>query len=98
VFGVSLTQLAMEGTAMEMFPFEQDGPGASGALVAAEGYSPSHAGTMVYFSVPDIGATLSAVERGGGSTLLPKMSIGEFGFVAHFQDTEGNRVGLHAMT
>jgi len=28
--------------------------------------------------------------------LLPKMSIGEYGFIAHFQDSEGNRVALHA--
>jgi len=24
------------------------------------------------------------------------MSIGEYGFIAHFQDSEGNRVALHA--
>ena len=32
----------------------------------------------------------------GGKTLLPKISIGEHGFVAHFEDSEGNRVALHS--
>lgn len=28
---------------------------------------------------------------------MPKTSIGENGFMAHFIDTEGNRVALHSM-
>lgn len=32
----------------------------------------------------------------GGRTLVEKMSIGGFGFIAQFQDSEGNRVGSHA--
>ena len=27
----------------------------------------------------------------------PKMDIGEYGFIGHFIDTEGNRLGLHSM-
>ncbi len=26
---------------------------------------------------------------------MPRMGIGEHGFIAHFEDTEGNRVALH---
>jgi predicted enzyme related to lactoylglutathione lyase len=26
------------------------------------------------------------------------MAIGEYGFIAHFEDTEGNRVALHSMS
>jgi hypothetical protein len=37
------------------------------------------------------------VER-GGMVLNPKMNIGEYGFVGHFEDSEGNRVALHSMT
>jgi predicted enzyme related to lactoylglutathione lyase len=29
---------------------------------------------------------------------MPKTSIGENGFMAHFTDTEGNRVALHSMS
>ena len=52
---------------------------------------------MVYFEVSDIEGTLAKVGAEGGKTLVPKMEIGEFGFIALFQDTEGNRLGLHAM-
>jgi predicted enzyme related to lactoylglutathione lyase len=51
---------------------------------------------MVYFSVADIDATLKRVHQSGGRILNPKMSIGEYGFVGHFEDCEGNRVALHS--
>ena len=72
------------------------GAGTAGSLVADEGYTPSHAGTVVYFEVEDIEATLARIGQQGGKTLLPKMGIGEFGFIAHFEDSEGNRVALHS--
>jgi predicted enzyme related to lactoylglutathione lyase len=46
--------------------------------------------------VDDINAALKKVEEKGGKILNPKNSIGEFGFVAHFEDSEGNRVALHS--
>jgi predicted enzyme related to lactoylglutathione lyase len=30
--------------------------------------------------------------------LTPKTDIGENGFMAYFQDSEGNKVGLHSMS
>ena len=42
-----------------------------------------------------IDPTLEAIEGAGGKTLVPKQSIGEHGFIAHFEDTEGNRVAVH---
>jgi len=48
--------------------------------------------------VTDIEGTLAKVNANGGKLLMPKTSIGEYGHIAHFQDCEGNRVALHAMT
>lgn len=56
---------------------------------------PSHDGSLVYLNVDKIDLTLEAINSTGGKTLMPKMSIGEHGFIAHFEDTEGNRVALH---
>ena len=53
---------------------------------------------MVYFHVNDIEATLAKIESNGGKTLFPKTGIGEHGFIAHFEDSEGNRVSLHAVS
>jgi len=43
----------------------------------------------------DLSTVLSKVEQVGGKILLPKTSIGPNGFKAHFEDSEGNKVGLH---
>jgi predicted enzyme related to lactoylglutathione lyase len=81
---------------MAWFPMTQNATGATGTLVKAESYTPSYAGTLVYFSVDNIEEALTRVNKKGGKTLNPKMSIGEYGFVAHFEDCEGNRVALHS--
>ena len=81
---------------MGWFPMTPDGPGSAGSLVEHESYIPSYEGSLVYFSVDDINAALQKVEEKGGKILNPKNSIGEFGFVAHFEDSEGNRVALHS--
>jgi predicted enzyme related to lactoylglutathione lyase len=75
----------------------QGAPGAAGSLVKGQSYEPSHAGTVVYFSVDDIVETLRRINANGGKMLVPKKSIGEYGFIANFEDTEGNRLALHSM-
>jgi predicted enzyme related to lactoylglutathione lyase len=97
VFGVTMQSMEMGPAAMEMFPSTPNGPGAGGALIKTDGYTPSYSGSVVYFSVPDIEGTLTKVQARGGKTVVPKMSIGEFGFIAQFEDSEGNRVALHSM-
>ncbi len=95
---LSLTFLDMGPSQMEMFPGGPTDAGAAGALVQTEGYTPSHQGTVIYFTTTDILAFLDRVRAAGGRTLVEKMSIGEFGFIAQFEDTEGNRIGLHSMS
>jgi uncharacterized protein len=98
VLGVTLSHMEMGPAAMEMFEFDPEKAGSSGALIVADGYTPSHEGSVVYFSVDDIEGTLAKVESKGGKTLQEKMGIGEHGFIGLFQDTEGNRLGLHSRT
>ena len=68
-----------------------------GALVKEETFVPSYAGSLVYFSVIDIAETLEKVVANKGKMLVPKTAIGEYGFCAYFEDSEGNRIGLHTM-
>lgn len=74
------------------FPFA---PGvASAALV--EGGKPSVDGPLVYLSGgEDLAVPLARVEAAGGKVLMPKTGMGH-GFLAHFQDSEGNRIALHS--
>lgn len=97
VLGVELTLNSMGPVEMFFFPMAGKGEGASGALTKADFYIPSHSGTLVYFKVKDIDATLELINASGGRTLMGKASIGEYGFIAHFEDSEGNRVAIHSM-
>lgn len=80
-----------------MYSEDQAAKGSGGAIVKSEGNTPSADGTIVYFTCEDVNNEAGRVESAGGKLLFPKMSIGEFGFIAQFIDTEGNRVGLHSM-
>ena len=49
---------------------------------------------VITISVESIDATLSKLNHHGGKVIKDKMSIGDMGFVAYFQDCEGNVLGL----
>lgn len=51
---------------------------------------------MNYVAVDSIDAYLKKVEKAGGVVALPKTEIGQgMGWIAAFQDTEGNLIGFH---
>jgi predicted enzyme related to lactoylglutathione lyase len=49
---------------------------------------------MLTVDVPDIDAALKTVESLGGSTVRAKTPVGDMGFAAYFEDSEGNVLGL----
>jgi uncharacterized protein len=97
VFNVELSVSDYGLTKMAFFPMNSASYGAAGALVKGEVHIPSHRGILIYMNVEDIEDTLDKVDSNGGKTLMPKTSLGEYGFIAHFQDSEGNRLGLHSL-
>ncbi|MEQ9404861.1 MAG: VOC family protein [Cyclobacteriaceae bacterium] len=98
ILGVELAINEMGGSLMGWFPGGPEDQGATGTLIKAEGYTPSYDGTVVYLSVGDIEETLGKISDNGGKTIVPKTSIGDYGFIAHFEDCEGNRVALHSVS
>ena len=84
----------MNGSMMSFFPYDEN-EGATGTLIQYESYVPSHEGSLIYFAVPEINDVIARIASAGGQVINEKSSIGEHGFVAHFEDSEGNRVGLH---
>ncbi len=53
---------------------------------------------MNYIHVEDIDKMLKTIVAKGGKICLPKQEIGKsMGWIACFQDTEGNLMGLHQM-
>ncbi len=97
IFACELTPMGSGDMKMFQFPTKDDAYGTSGTLVMTKEYKPSSTGTLIYFSVGDIDETLNRVIIAGGKISLPKMSIGEYGVIAHFEDSEGNKIGIHAM-
>ncbi len=85
-----------EGHRMAMLP-NHDGVG--GALMQGASYTPSHDGALLYLNGgDDLRIVQDRIADAGGTVLQEKMSIGENGFIAIFQDSEGNKVGLHSMS
>ncbi|MHC4227314.1 MAG: amidohydrolase family protein [Planctomycetota bacterium] len=81
---------------MAFFPMRPGATGAAGALMKGEAFQPSQQGVQIYFTALDIDAALERVQERGGKVVFPKTRIGPFGFVASFEDSEGNRIGLRS--
>jgi predicted enzyme related to lactoylglutathione lyase len=102
VFQGALTELknpatdALPGMEMWAFPSAMDSYGAPGALVRMDG-CPSGGSTLVYFSCADCAIEAARAAASGGRLRQGKMAIGEYGFIALVEDTEGNVIGLHSM-
>ncbi len=97
VFEVSLHREDIGG-AMAMFPVDPEQAG--GAIVEAQpGYAPSATGAAIYLNGgADLSPVLERAVKAGGKVVLSKTALPPgMGFFAHFEDSEGNRVGLHSM-
>ncbi len=99
IFDITLNPLDTPEIKMRLFPLE-DMMGVGGAIVDSSGFhKPSSTdGPLLYLNAnPDVQNVLDKVEAAGGKIIVPKMSIGEYGFMAAFIDTEGNRIALHSV-
>jgi uncharacterized protein len=98
ILGEEMPTMDAMGMKMAFFPADMNDGKVGGGIVLGEGLEPATAGTMVYLNGgDDLSVALGKVETAGGKVVLPKTSIGENGFMGHFHDTEGNKVGIHSM-
>ena len=100
IFGVKLSPLDLENIKMRMFPLE-DMMGVGGALCDSGGFHKPSAtdGPLIYLNGnPDVQIVLDRIEKAGGKIIVPKTEISpEYGYMAAFIDTEGNRIALHSI-
>ncbi len=100
IFNVQLIPMDTPNIKMRMFPLE-DMMGVGGAVVDSGGFhKPSVTdGPLIYLNGnPDVQNVLDKVETAGGKIMVPKTEISpEYGYMAVFIDTEGNRIGLHSV-
>src|SRR5260221_13260528 len=101
IFDISLTPLDAANIKMRMFPLDDMMNGIGGAIVYnTEFYKPSATeGPLIYLNGnPDVQYILDKIESAGGKILVPKTQISpEYGHMAVFLDTEGNRIALHSV-
>jgi hypothetical protein len=96
VLGVKLSKLDMPGMEMLMFPMQQEGSGASGALVKMQGVDAGSNSVLVYFSCENCADEAAKAVKAGGRIHKEKTAIGEYGFIALVLDSEKNMIGLHS--
>ncbi len=101
IFGITMIPMEMPNFKMRMFPLDDPMNGVGGALCHTEGFYQSSAtdGVLIYLNGnPDVQLVLDKVEAAGGKIVVPKTEISpEYGFMAVFIDTEGNRIALHSV-
>ncbi len=93
VFQVTLERQVIDGYEMALFPFDEGGAGASGALAKGDVYVPTLDGAILYFRTDDIDGVLARARASGGRELLSKTAVGP-NLVAEFADSEGNRIAI----
>ncbi|MEC4728952.1 VOC family protein [Shewanella sp. D64] len=98
-FGVSFKREVMNEMEMAILETE-DKEAASIGLVKHEMMQPSAHGSVLYLNLSEqLSPLVEEIAQAGVKILLPVMPIkeGECGFIALFQDSEGNTVGLWSM-
>jgi predicted enzyme related to lactoylglutathione lyase len=97
IFATKLKREEMGDMVMGVFPY--DVPGPSGAVCKMPQLQPGPNGTLIYLDAgADVAPVLARVRAHGGKVVLDKTLISDdIGYIGVFIDSEGNRVGVHAM-
>jgi predicted enzyme related to lactoylglutathione lyase len=98
IFNASLRRQKIGGQKMGVFPYER--PNVSGCVMEAPALAGRDTGTVVYLNCTGhLDEVIERVERAGGALLTPRIELPPgMGTFFHIRDSEGNRVGLHAVS
>lgn len=77
----------------------EEPPGIDGAIMQRQGEDPSPGapvvGAVLTVGVADYDATHEAIEKAGGTVVLPKQALPGMAWQGYYLDTEGNVFGIH---
>lgn len=96
VFAIKLSSMDFGYVKIANFPDHGNATGASGSLMQNPNNQPTGQGTVVYFTVEEMDTVISRIQAAGGKILQPKFNMGQLGYIALFQDSEGNTIGLRS--
>lgn len=101
IFQIQMVNMDFPGVKMRAFPLDDMMEGVGGTIIDTGGFhKPSETdGPLIYLNGnPDLQLVLDKVEAAGGKITVPKREISpEYGYMAIFTDTEGNRIALHSV-
>ncbi len=101
VFQIKMQPMDFQSNKMRMFPIDDPMKGIGGTIIDSGGFHKPSAtdGPLIYLNGnPNVQIFLDRVEAAGGKIMVPKTEISpEYGYMAVFLDTEGNRVALHSV-
>ena len=99
IFQIKMNPMDFGGVKMRLFPLDNPMQGVGGSIIDTGGFHKPSAtdGPLIYLNGnPDLQIVLDRVEAAGGKIMVPKKDISpEYGSMAVFLDTEGNRIALH---
>lgn len=97
VLQAPLRRQVMGPCTLAVLPYAR--PGTGGALFLGPELQPSARGSLVYLSVgPDLDSATARALAAGAQLLQPRVDLPEgMGSFVHLSDSEGNRIGLHAL-
>lgn len=96
ILGIHIERMDFPEMEMGLFPYQDQL--VTGVIIKGEGYRPSADGVTIYLNGgDDLQVILDKVEKNGGEIIIPKTPhADESGYFAIFQDSEGNKIGLHS--
>ena len=99
IFEIKMEEMEMPDMKYALFPFDPMKGKVAGGLAQSPMHTPASTGSIIYLNAnPDLQKVLERIENAGGKITMPKTSIGPNGFMAFFNDTEGNIMALHSNT
>ena len=98
-FGWNLQQMPeLQYTMVSTGPVTEEGMPSEPGYINGGMFDRAAAGEInkpiLTIDVDDIDATWKSIEQLGGKPVGEKLAVGEMGFAAYFEDTEGNLIGL----
>jgi predicted enzyme related to lactoylglutathione lyase len=100
IFDMQMIPMDMPQLKMRIFPVDNSKHVGGALNYAPDFYKPSSSdGPLIYLNAnPDVQIVLDKIEAAGGKIVVPKTEISpEYGHMAVFIDTEGNRIALHSV-
>lgn len=96
IFAYNMPVHEADGKKMGFLPFKQGSVG--GTIVEDSNHLPAQHGVLIYLNAGNnLVHVLDRVVQAGGKVIRGKNKINEqIGFVAEFEDSEGNRLALHS--